>query len=194
MGAFVKHRGLNIAEIKKLIDPKIVEKSLAGAIKVAARKVSTAIDKQIRQNYAVKTAMIKDTLTTKIQARDGAFDALMTYRGQGINLIHFAPRSKPVTTSTGKKRRGTTIKIKKTGGRKLVPHGFLGEAKNVGLLVFRRMGQKRKPMRSMYTIAVPQMVETTDVLKAADEIAGDALYKEWVRQMNYLIEKNRGRA
>ncbi len=78
-----------------------------------------------------------------------------TKRGRSLNLIHFSARQT---------RQGVTFKIKRGGGRQLIPGAFIANKDNsAGGVVFIREGKSRLPIKAIQTIAVAQMFNTERV-------------------------------
>lgn len=72
-----------------------------------------------------------------------------------------AHRSRNVMLFSAKQtKKGVTVRIKKSGGRKLIKHAFIG---NQGRTMFMREGTKRLPIKSVKTVDVPQMFNTRHI-------------------------------
>jgi hypothetical protein len=168
-----------LPELRRKFDPKIIEQSLQRALQLAATKTRTRISREVRLTYNVKAGSISKKVT--IKRLPGA--RLLAYVSPALGLDKFGARGKNVKTAHGK-RRGVTVQVKKTGGRKLVKGGFTG---GKGKVIFQRTGDSRLPIERLFGPAIAQMVSNPTVIEAALLLTGEDLAVEFNRQMEVSL-------
>lgn len=147
-----------MAELRK----DIADKATARALNKMTTQAQTEMSKQIRAVYNISAAKVKEKLFTKRASFKGGvlglqaelFSRDKSGKRRAINLINFGARAT---------KRGLTVKIKKQGGRVVVPTGFIG---NKGRTTFKRLGLARLPIGPLQTIDVPQMFNTKRISAA----------------------------
>lgn len=130
---------------------KKLPRELANAINKTASKTKTTVSKEIRKELAVSAKDVNRFL--KIKGR-----AVPNKLSSAVNLDHTkrpgiggpTDRFKPKQT-----RRGTSFKISKKQGRKMIPEAFMGprpgkKAPKLHGGVFKRRGRRRNPIQKMH--------------------------------------------
>lgn len=194
----------NFPEVQRQIDAlrnDLAAKATARAVNRTIEQARTQMSRQIRAEFNVDAGFVASRLRIKratffrgLINIEATLDA--TAKTRSANVIRFAAKS-------GK--RGVTVKIKRTGGRKLIAGTFIG---NKGRTVFERVEgtrmQSRKPakrgtgahqqqIRPVQTINVPQMF-TTKRINAAVVAAMQARFPAiFEREVAFLLSAfNRG--
>lgn len=182
------YAGFGFADLRKRLDPKLIDKALNSAMEKTAKKVRTHIKSQVRERYNIKAGDIaKAVKIKKVFGRDGG--RLIAYSGGYIGLDKFGARSKRVKSARGW-RRGVTVQVRKDRGRKLVKRGFLGHgANNNGPFIFTRKGATRMPIRRRYSLSIPRMVGAQLTVQSVNEKVGQELPKEFAHAMDYFLGK-----
>ncbi|QDG49313.1 hypothetical protein FIV42_00750 [Persicimonas caeni] len=121
------------AEIKNL-HPKKVINAQVRAINKTARGLRTEISKGVRQEVALKASSVKDSLKRHKAKRRPNPRATLDVDAKPIPLKHDGARQI---------RKGTSVRVKKSSGRKLIKHAFV--PKKLGKHVFQRKGDYRLP-------------------------------------------------
>ena len=127
------------------------DKVVAAAINKTAAKAKTEMKRQITAEFAVKSGDVSAQLRVVKASAKGfqlvaALAAFGTRRGRrSRNVALFRARQT---------KQGVTVQIKRSAGRKLIRHAFIG---NNGKTVFVREGKSRLPIKPVETIDVPQM-------------------------------------
>lgn len=141
----------------------LAAKVLSTAVNRTLAQAQTEMSKQIRSEFNLSAAKVREKLFVKRAAfKAGRFtlEGVLESRDRSgkrraINLINFAARETA---------RGLTVKIKKGGGRVLATRrGFIG---NKGRTTFARVDRKRLPIKPLQTIDVPQMFNTRKIKTA----------------------------
>lgn len=135
---------------------EVGDKALTRAVNKTAAQGQTAMSKEIRAEFNITAAKVKEKLFVRKASFNGGrigiqaelYSKDKSGRRRAINLINFGARMT---------KRGLSVKIKKQGGRTIVPQGFIG---NTGRTTFKRTGPKRLPIAPLQTIDVPQMFNT----------------------------------
>ena len=162
----------NFPEVQRAIDrlrTDVANQVTARALNRTIEQARTQMSKEIRQEFNVSAALVKERLRIKRAAFKGGLLSLSAELsspegqkgGRRINLIRFGAKQTA---------KGVSVKIKKVGARKTVSGAFIG---NKGRTVFKRVpgsimrsrassGGKlhRERIEPVQTIDVPQMFNT----------------------------------
>jgi hypothetical protein len=136
------------------IPESVLRAAARGALNRAIRRAFTESSRKVREVYNIKAKDIKKY--TRIRRATGANpSAELTIKGQRLPVYVFAAKKHP---------KGVMVKIKKRGGRKLIPSAFITTLKSGKTSVFRRKkkGEKlvpRLPIELLTTVDVPKMYE-----------------------------------
>jgi hypothetical protein len=168
------------------------------AMNATIAQAKTSMSKEIRTEFNVSAAFVRDRLKIKRAFfRGGALSLvaeLSAPEGQkgdrGINLIRFGAK---------KNNKGVSVKIKKVGARKMVGGAFIG---NKGRTVFQRIPgsimrsraqslgkQHRERIKPLSTINVPGMFNTRRInaaVVAAMEARFPAIFE---REMAWALQR-----
>lgn len=169
-------------ELRRKFDPKMINKALDRAQQVAATKARTRISKEIRQLYNVKAGDVgKSVRLQRIQN-----GRLLIYTGRMIGLDKFGARPKKVKTKHGR-RTGVSVVVRKTGGRKVVKHGFIGNVH--GAKIFKRETDARLPIRRLFGPSIAHMAGNEVVGNLAMLQVQEDAGIEFDRYLTYLMDK-----
>jgi hypothetical protein len=168
-----------LPELRRKFDPKIIEQSLQRALNLAARKTRTRISQEVRLTYNIRAGDIAKAVDI-LRIPGGR---IIGYTGAVVHLDRFGARGKNVKTAHGK-RRGVTVQVKKTAGRKLVKGGFVG-GKDKAIL--KRVEKNRYPLERLFGPSIAQMVDNQGVIDAAIFLTGEDLAVEFNRQMEVSL-------
>ena len=166
--------GLDAA--RAALGPDVVEKATRSAVNKVAAKAMTAAKKDIRQEYNVKAGdLVRRNKATGelgrgpnnrqglslIRARKGGQTALILGRGGPLPLIHFGASPKtPQADQARKRRKGVTVRVKKSTGRTRLQHVFVAQMKSGHIGLFEREeGADRTPIHQLYGPSVPAMLK-----------------------------------
>jgi hypothetical protein len=150
----VKHNFADVQRELEQLQEDIAARATASAVNKTIDQAKTSMSSEIRAEFNISASKVRDALrVNRATYRNGLFtiEASLespTQRGRSLNLINFDARQ----TS-----QGVTVKIKKSGGRKLIRGAFIA---NGGRTVFIRVGKKRLPIKAEQTIGVAQMFNT----------------------------------
>lgn len=205
----LKYRIKNLDKLKQKFDPKVVERANRAGANKAAQKTRTFISETIRKVYNVKAMAIKKRVTLKRASSNMPF-AELRYRGPRIGLINFGAKEKKVTLARkprkgqkgqpwGRFRTGVTVKVKKSGSRKLVSSrpGFIMTGKNNNQHIYYRAGDgsDRNNLRSAKTWSIPEMLKNAEregagSSKAYERFAAQEYDIEFDRAMKHFMSKS----
>ena len=128
------------------------------------RKASVAASKKVREVYVIKARDLKQF--TKIRRASGSRStATLIITGSPIGLIHFGPKQV---------RRGVSVRIKKTSGRKVVKSAFIEVMPSGHIGVFQRVGKGRLPIKELKTLSPIKMYEVEGVRAFENIVLRDA--------------------
>lgn len=136
------------------LQEQIRDRVIGAALNKTIAKGKSEMSRQIRGEFNIKASDVNAQLKVR-RASSQNGNLLATLEAFGKRRGH---RSRNVALFRAKQtRKGVTVQIKKSGGRKLIAHAFIG---NNGRTVFIREGKSRLPIKSVETIDVPQMFNT----------------------------------
>jgi hypothetical protein len=164
-----------VAEIRA--EQANITKATANAINRTADELRTQAGKIIRAEYNVTLRGIRQASKIRRASVRSKFPrAEVIFSGRRINLYEFAARQT---------KKGVTVKVKVSGGRKLIPGAFvqtLKSGQNIGKRgVFKRVGKERYPIHFLPSLSIPQMTERKALSVAILKFA-DARYDKNLRQ------------
>ncbi|MES2887304.1 MAG: phage tail protein [Pseudomonadota bacterium] len=170
-----------VAQALARLQREVADKVTARALNATVAQARTAMSKAIRDEYAVNTGFLKDRLVVrKASFRNGQVRLTAELIGgdgkkRSANLIHFSARQ------TG---LGVSVKVKKAGSRKLLKGAFIG---NSGRTVFKRVGDKRLPIKPGQTVDVPQMFQTKKVNAQVVRLIEEKFPTIFTRELQYAL-------
>jgi hypothetical protein len=137
----------NFPEVQRALESMrtdVGSKALVSALDKTVAQARTAMSREIRAEFNISASKVAESLrTTRARPSGGrfSFEASLespNKRGRSLNLINFAARQTA---------KGVTFKVKKSGGRKLIPGAFIA---NQGRTVFIRVAGTIMAKRSKY--------------------------------------------
>jgi small nuclear ribonucleoprotein (snRNP)-like protein len=200
------------------MDVKRVVWALQG-VKNGAR---TAIMRSVNKSLTgVKTDMAKETtkvlnLTQKRVKKDisvkkankARLSGVVSSSGRQVNLMQYKAKER---------KKGVSVKVLKTGGRKMIPGAFIFVGQNQNKLVGWRKKTKqnagyigtkrktrsdaayaampdkyRKPVEALYGPRIQDITARPEIMKKIENQAGVRLQKELAHQTEHLLRKQRG--
>lgn len=173
----------NFQELRQAFDPKLVDKAYDRALQVAATKARTRISRKVRETYNIKAGDIgRAVQLRKLQSEPGR---LLLYTGRMIGLDKFGARPKNIKTARGR-RKGVTVQVKKTAGRKQLKGGFIG---GKGKVVFTRQGPERLPIERKFGPSIAHMAGNKTVLADFEAHAGEDAAVEFNRSLEFFMSR-----
>jgi hypothetical protein len=146
-------------------------------------QAKTDMSREIRKEFNVSAAYVRERLRVRRASfKTGRFTVEAQLIGgdgkrRSANVIAFAAKQ-------GKK--GVSVKIKKTGGRKVIEGAFIA---NKGRTVFRRVGASRLPIEPVRTIDVPQMFTTRRINSSVIRAIQTKLPVIFEREARYALSR-----
>jgi hypothetical protein len=167
------------------LERKKIRTATYRALNRAQNKVSTEAGREIRKVYNVRQKAITSAFR-KLRASMSKLTARLVIEGVRIGLIEFAARQT---------KRGVTVRILKSGGRKLVKGAFItastrgnyrgGGSQGINQ-VWRRAGKERYPIFPLRSVSIPQAFMNKAVLAVLDKHATETFNKNLQQQLRYL--------
>jgi hypothetical protein len=148
------------------------------ALNRALDSSNTETSREIRKVYNLKDRTVKAALR-KIRASKSRLWAELRIEGSRIGLIEFDARWRH-----GQKV-GATVRVKVGGGRKTVAGAFIAAGRG-GQNVFRRVGNRRLPIRRLTSVSIPQAFDNDSVTTAVQRIASAVFDKNFEQQIVFL--------
>lgn len=158
----------------------IILKATVRTLNKLIRKSQTAISKAVRAEYTIKAKDLKKS--TKIQkANKNKIEAAIVVKGKRLPLMYFNAKQN---------RRGTSVRIKKSSGRKTVKSAFIAVMDSGKVGVFQRTGKDKLPIKELYTVDAPAMVD-----KAGRDAFIKIIERDFSRvfdhELSYLLSKQK---
>lgn len=170
-----------IAEVQsrlRALPAKLQGPAVQAAINKVAAGAQTEINRAIRDEYAVKSEDVRNSIAVR-KAQRGRLEAMVevfgspSRRGRSMNMVRFLAALQAGgqafkargATGVGKKalaalEKQLGFKIKKAGGLKQIQGAFLG---NKGRTVFKRTGNARLPIEPVQVIGYSQMFSSRKI-------------------------------
>ena len=115
----------------------IQDKALLSAINKTAIQTKNLATRLIRKGYLVKASNLKDKILIKRASKNRLEAQVISIKkGGGILLTDYSVRMT---------KKGMSVKVKKSGGRKIIPDAFIGQGKP-----FQRYGERNYTPRKGY--------------------------------------------
>jgi hypothetical protein len=159
------------------IDKALNQAAVSTANKMI-RKGNTAANKKVREVYNIKTATL-NKYTKVYRASKIRPDAQIVIRGRRMPLFGFGARQT---------RRGVTIRVKRTTGRRTVLHAFIAQMPSGHQGIFIRKTKGRLPIRELYTVSPAKMFEVEGE-KAFKEIIDRDVGKTFDHELQFYMGK-----
>ena len=173
----IKLEGLK--ELKNVTNKDLYFKAEARTIREAGRKFRTTTVKAVRKTYNVKASELKKRMKIGNSKDSYKYEWHMYVKGRPLGLENFGARQT---------KKGVSVLIKRQSGRKVLLHTFLRRGKSGNLKVFARKGKERLPIKSYYTISIPQMF-TKEIVDAGLERVEREYKRDFERNLLYYITK-----
>ena len=153
------------------------------------RGVRTDGTRLIRSEYNVKAGAVRRAFTIQRATRNN-LEAVARVRGHRLSLIHFSPR--PGKPGMRKPPVGVSVRVKRQ--RKAIPGSFVARMqKNSAAAVFTRKGKARFPVKKLYSLAVPEMLDREDFQEEIQDGANSRFEKNLTHEVNRMLAKEGAR-
>lgn len=182
-------------ELKKLFDPKTVDKAFAQAVQRTTAKAATMLSREARKVYAVSAGDIRSKLSIHRANRD--HQRTILYTGSKLLLSHFKPKTRMTRVKInrgGKTHQGlrqrVTVRVRKDKGRQVAAGAWLAKGQ-----VWRRADKDDNQSRPtlQFGPSIPQMISNPEVIKAAEEMVRVDLPEQFNTRMDWMLEKSLGK-
>jgi len=144
--------------------PEVMEGKARRAVGKATRKMRQELLNRVREKYTLPIGYTSKSIKVKVSGLQGEIKS----KGRRNPLHHFKTLPKGRIT-----RRGVYIKAEVERGKsRTLKQSFRIKSP----VIFERLGQSRYPIKSMYAISSPQMLEKVapQVLPKAEKILSEA--------------------
>jgi hypothetical protein len=157
---------------------KAFEKAILRTVNRLIVKGRKRATQKVREVYNVKAGDLKQS-TRIYRARRARPEALLVISGKKMPLILFGARQRA---------KGTTVRVKKTAGRKLIRSAFIATMKSGKIQVWMRKGKSRLPIRQMFTVSPPKMFEKEGETAFQDIIAKE-MSPTFKRELDFYLSR-----
>ena len=158
--------------------PRAMRLATVSAINKAMGKARVAASKEVRQVYNIKAGDIKKALNiTRANSKKMYSNHIIS--GKRLLLSYFSPRQT---------KKGVTVRIKKSSGRKVVQGAFEATMKTGHKGVFKRKGKSRLPIRELTTLDLPTMYDLR-AERVFDKTISSEFNKIFDHEFNYRLSK-----
>lgn len=165
----------------------VTGQAAARALNRAAITVRAEASREIRKEYNLKAAEIKNEISidraTRLKLR-----AIVGVKGRRLTLYRFNAKQNKV---------GVAVTIKR-GQRKTIKSAFIAKGKGGNMVVFARgvysggkfvPGKPRKPIAALRTTSIPIMFSQRAVSSALERIAIDAFSKNYESELRFALTR-----
>lgn len=183
------------------------ETAIMRAVNRALTGVKTDMAKETAKVLNLTQKRIKKDITVS-KANKTTLAGKVTSKGKPVNLEQFKAKQK---------KKGVSVKVMKSGGRKTIPGAFIFIGRNSNRLVGWRkktdanaqyIGTKRKdtnmeygalprkyrlPIESLYGPRIQDITARPEIMRAIEDGAGVRLEKELAHQVQRILDKHRGK-
>lgn len=205
--SFIQLKGYD--ELRKLLDPKIVDKAAYRALNKALSKGRTEVSKQIRKKWNIKKKDLDKKLTIK-KANGTHLSGSFMAKSRPISMTYFGAEQFRPYDIVNKKRRdysvtrggakmlgvkqakgksGVYFKSLRQGPKTHKPNAFLATTDSGHIGVFERMGKKRLKVREFNTITVASMFGQKEVYEPSLKKIEETMDSEFPRLIDVLFSK-----
>lgn len=168
---------------KRLRDvPNKAPQAISSALNRALTNVASNISREVRQEYNIKAADIRATLS-KTRASRANLTAIVKSRGNLIPLDRFKISPKTVNP----KRKSPIRAGVKKDGMKSLGSAFVADIN--GLKVFRRTTNKRLPIQRLFGPSVPQMLQNEEIREKINAEGEKTFYKRLDHEINRILDR-----
>ncbi|WP_260288454.1 phage tail protein [Peribacillus aracenensis] len=156
--------------------------AISSSLNRAVTNVASNVSKEVRKEYNIKSADIKNTLS-KTRASRSNLSAIVESRGELIPLDKFkvSPR-----TVQPKRKKPIKVGVKK-GGVKPLLHSFVSDVN--GIKVFERKGKARLPVKKLFGPSIPQMLKNEDIRKNIDREGSETFNRRLDHEINRILDR-----
>lgn len=163
--------------------PTGFKKAVWGALGRTLTHAKASISKSVRQEYNVKAARIKSSISVERQSTGLGTKGIVRVRGSNLLASNFLVR--PKTDTTGSKRRLVRLGIRR-GRFKNVESGFIAKGRLV-----QRVGARSYPLAPVFGPSVAAMAGNQDVVQNVQNSCEEMFVRRFEHEVSRLLEKNR---
>lgn len=153
----------NFDEVRRLYDPKVIQRALNTTISRTAQQARTEVSKAIREVYNIKARDIGQVVALRTRRQNDTTFKILEYRGSALPLDRFGTRSRKVSSAAGR-RIGVTAQVRKDRPRRVVRGAFPLRGRDGPTM--QRTGEPRSEPRyagdeaieRVFRLSVPQMI------------------------------------
>lgn len=184
------------------------EKAITRTVSDFASRAPAWVSKGIREHYGVDTAAIKDAAKKPKRGRSAPSfkvagkivdGAVLPYEGKPLTPIHFKmspttinPKGMTLNRNGHAIPKKYTVKATIFKGKRasFAPGTYLAPAgKNSETIIpFQREGDERKPVHSIHTVSVPQMVDNKETRARINELINENIQKRFEHHMKQVTK------
>lgn len=170
----------SIERAAKLLNgvPKGFEQALVSSLNRALLEGRTAGTREATKRYTVRAGIIRKTMAMH-RASKSNLEAELVSRGRRLPLKQF--KHKPVTDTTGAKRKQVSVAVRQ-GTLKPLGQGFIYRG-----MVMQRLGSNRLPIEQKFSISVPNVLNNEEIVDAIQERMGQSVEKRIAHETERIL-------
>ncbi len=172
----------HVEKLEKLFSktPKEARTVFARSINRSAVTARSKASQEIRAKYIIRASDAKSAIKIN-KATASKLSAQVRASGPATPLMKFD------VTPTKPNNAIVRARVKKSGGRKPITHGFIAGMSNSHTNVFIRVSKSRLPIKGLYGPSIAQMMGEDTVIKSIATHAQETLDKRIEHEMNRLL-------
>jgi len=174
---------------QKLKNTIIVSSAIQAANRTIGNMKSEAV-RFLREDIKIKPRD-KDRIFQTISAtRANSAQAQLVVTPKPVALINLKPKVKTVMTNQGE-RQSVSVLFK--GRRRTLADGFMAQLKSGHEGIFRRVGNKRLPIKEMFSWIGQDVFRNRDTLvKELQDLGEERFQFHFISRFDYFVEKELG--
>ncbi|EON70403.1 phage tail protein [Lysinibacillus sphaericus] len=169
-------------ELERLFSrtPKEARKVIARAVNRSAVSARAKASQEIRSKYIIRASDVKSAIKLD-KANPSKLSAQVRASGPVIPLMKFD------VTPTKPNDMKVRARVKKGGGRKTIQRGFVANMGNSHTNIFKRVGDRRLPIKGLYGPSIAQMMGEATIIANVTNHAQETLDRRLMHELNRLL-------
>ncbi|TVM15062.1 hypothetical protein DPQ33_16370 [Oceanidesulfovibrio indonesiensis] len=173
--------------------PGGMKKAMCRALSRTIKGMRTDAVRQIRKDYNVPAKDVRSKMTVvSPKPADNHPRALLRAEGRmSVPLFRYGARPRvPVAAGGRRPRKGVSVQVKKTSGRKVIEGSFVQRPKNGGgVQIMKRETKERDSHQVLYGPSHLQALKDEGNLFELQELAEERLQKNIIHEADFVLQQ-----
>lgn len=171
--------------------PGGMQKATCRALSKTIKGMRTDVVRKIREDYNVPAKDVRSKMTiVNPRPADRYPRALLRAEGRmSVPLVRYGARPRvPVAAGGRRPKKGVSVQVKKTSGRKIVDGSFV-QASGDGVQLYKRVGSGQYPLRVLFGPSHLQALKDEGNQFELQELAEERLQKNVIHEAEYVLQQ-----